>query len=94
MPRYIDADALMNKIGKILSEHLTIGVVATEIIDAIKDAPTIEPKQGKWIDDDKHNHKYHRCSVCGIGRFNWGEDNFCPNCGAKMKGESDAEDSM
>ena len=44
--RLIDANALMNKIGKVLSEHLTIGVVATEIIDAVKDAPTIEPK---WI---------------------------------------------
>ena len=45
MSRLIDKDALLNGINKILSEHLTIGVVATKIIDAIKDAPTIEPKQ-------------------------------------------------
>ena len=59
---------------------------------AIKELPSVVPskaesKCGKWIDDDNINHKYFRCSVCGLGRFNWGEDNYCPNCGAKMEVE-------
>ena len=87
MSRSIDADALMNKIGKVLSEHLTIGVVATEIIDAVKDAPTIEPKQGVWVNSEGFpiTDKYSvYCDQCG----NWSEyrTDYCPNCGARMKG--------
>lgn len=47
-----------------------------------------EPKRGKWIDDDPHHHKYHRCSCCGIGEFNWGSDNYCRNCGARMESDT------
>lgn len=59
-------------------------------------------KQGKWIDDaddiDSRFGKHdYRCSECGeLARYfiggteNWWcvqKPNFCPNCGAKMRGE-------
>ena len=64
-------------------------------IDLLKNAPTIEPerKKGKWIDG--------QCSICGcdvpayIIDWKWQKDmdaNFCPNCGAYMKGEQDESD--
>ena len=48
-----------------------------------------EHKQGEWerISMDKyirHASYYFRCSVCGEDTI--GETNFCPNCGASMKG--------
>lgn len=54
--------------------------------------PSAQPerKKGKWICLQRHHHK---CSVCGnfldfrgvnAGR---GDANFCPNCGADMRGE-------
>lgn len=58
------------------------------------DMPTIEPKRGRWIKDIcEYDRAYHfKCSVCGewnglsVEEWNW-EPNFCPNCGADMRGE-------
>ena len=36
---------------------------------------------GRWIDGMK-------CSVCG--QVDWTKPNYCPNCGADMRGEEDA----
>jgi len=45
-----------------------------------------ERKEGKWIPYKLYLGDELKCSVCGYG---WGDEvyNFCPNCGAKMKGE-------
>ena len=48
----------------------------------IEGAPTIEPKCGRWIPVDNGHHV--RCSECG--RCGFTSDNFCPNCGADMRG--------
>ena len=66
-------------------------------IDLLQNAPTIEPqrKTGKWI---KVNGKTAiNCSICyhcswslsfeyTVKRFN-----FCPNCGADMRGEQNED---
>lgn len=47
-----------------------------------------QPKIGHWIEDaDKWGDQVttvngYKCSECG--EFNGYNDNFCPNCGAKM----------
>lgn len=46
-------------------------------------------RTGRWIDDDPYHHKYHRCSCCGTGYFNWGSDNYCKNCGTRMEGNEE-----
>lgn len=70
------------------------------LIDA--DAPTIEPKKGKWIyrevRDYPLGYDVTSCSMCGFKmlsnpneRFRIAKEmlkfNYCPNCGAKMKSE-------
>lgn len=50
----------------------------------IEAIPAVEPKQGEWIDDGF----CLTCSECGI-HFIGGDLNFCPNCGARMKGADD-----
>lgn len=53
-----------------------------------------EPKRphGEWIPQDEYE-AYNKCSNCGIVIDNdfpiW--RNFCPNCGADMRGESDGK---
>jgi len=86
-------DAL-NKLD--VSDGVGISSVACDLqeeaIRSIENLPFVEPerKKGKWICLQRH---YHKCSVCGnfldfrgvnAGR---GDANFCPNCGADMRGE-------
>lgn len=58
------------------------------------DAPSAEAVQGEWIDIDNY-YRLATCSHCHkVTMFEkWGEYtkpyNFCPNCGAKMKGADD-----
>ena len=96
--RLIDADALqrhkqLEAFGN--GQYEDVEVVYGNDID---NAPTIEAepvKHGWWVRDgiDKW-----RCSVCGVGdnyAYAWDgggaklQDNYCPNCGAKMEGGTD-----
>ena len=45
-----------------------------------------ERKHGEWIENDFG----WRCSICGNTSVMWQRTyNFCPNCGAYMRGEDD-----
>ena len=65
--------------------------------------PSADRPQGEWIDEaDKYDASFgihdYRCSNCNsyadeyIGGHEWytaGKPNFCPHCGARMKGADD-----
>lgn len=59
----------------------------------VADAPTIEErKKGKWIPcfDEEDYPLGCKCSVCNETYvMPYGLSNFCPNCGAEMRGEED-----
>ena len=62
---------------------------AVEILDAM---PTVqpEPKEGHWIEEKIYRDVIEcNCSECGqlMTTAATVRMNFCPNCGAKMKGE-------
>ena len=100
MSRCIDADALEELFREVIGgiakkpemngnlEHMIRA--SAMVIEMIKDAPTIEPqrKTGRWeiyvismLDGEGC-----KCSECGFeGVPYW---DFCPNCGARMEGES------
>ena len=93
MNRWIDADELKSKVlewmpldpcGIEEKEFPFQTDIVVSLLMEIEEAPTIEPKQGEWlfkeITDDYH--VIGRCSICKERRR---IDNFCPNCGAKMK---------
>ena len=45
--------------------------------------------QGEWIiEKDTNGNTYGRCSVCSMKQYA-GQLNYCPNCGARMKGAND-----
>lgn len=65
----------------------------TEALDMAIDALSAEAGQrGEWkrVSADKYvQHAYHfyRCDKCGYDHI--GKTNFCPNCGADMRGEKE-----
>ncbi len=93
--RLIDADRLLEPKRVETYYHLKNGDIAIPIID-IKHAPTIEErKKGKWI--PKFDGKFtggaywFSCSKCkrivpDVRNGGW---NYCPNCGADMRGLRD-----
>ena len=98
--RAIDADACESY----FYEHLDDNGMAAAM-NAINDMPTIEPqrKKGKWIYLDKDKRFFHphivKCSVCNntldmygvnAGR---GDANYCPNCGAEMREDGEANEA-
>ena len=53
-----------------------------------------ERAKGKWIVDGHHPNYLLRCSACQeiamwAGGISYIYPNFCPNCGADMRGEKD-----
>ena len=83
--RLIDADELLTAFP--VDDEPT--VTKSCIRMTIQHMPTIEPKQGEWI--SMCGNKQCDCSMCGERfdhTYEWIEQwNYCPNCGAKMKGE-------
>lgn len=87
--RLIDGDALEREISVLHSMTDDYGIQTGYVIcmRSIEDAPTIEPQRtGRWIDAQ---YPYSKCSICGeeLDTLSY-EANYCPNCGARMEGES------
>lgn len=73
--------AIEKRMDDITCEEFAEGM--SEAITEISLLPSAQPerKTGKWIDDN--------CSVCGQYVYHGDARNYCPNCGAKMKGEEE-----
>ena len=75
-----------------------IGKITLECMDELMGMIADRP-QGEWVVSDKDSV----CSVCGkdeaefiCGTEDWygyGLSNYCPNCGAKMKGADDESEN-
>ena len=86
--RYIDAD-------KILYTDLSEGrgVCWVTFMDWIKEMPTADVREnvkGEWIlhiDDLFPAESTMECNQCHEHQPVTIDDNFCPNCGADMRGE-------
>lgn len=56
------------------------------VIDTLKKVPSAQPKKGKWIGADYDGDiGIYVCDQCG--KFAMMKSDFCPNCGADMRGE-------
>ena len=64
------------------------------------DEMPIAERTGHWADGHQYGFSgtywYRYCSLCGYVRSDDDEEkdtNYCPNCGARMKGEEDVSES-
>ena len=96
MARYIDADLLKDEI---LSNAVRLNhpedLCRETTIFLIGVAPTAdvqEVRHGRWVQDEHWQYDY-KCSICGeyACEGNYGNNDkltdFCPNCGADMRGD-------
>ena len=81
------------RIGNLKRRGLTKGekAIGLDVVGALKTLPSAqtEPKTGKWL-EDKSLDAFWICSVCRFPSEAFGADvlyNFCPNCGADMRGD-------
>lgn len=86
--RLIDADTLMKELAEFVkdSNNSDFADVPTwnDAVSLVGSAPTIEErKRGKWLRKLSQT-PWPICSECGIYGAN--ESNYCPNCGADMRG--------
>ena len=88
MARYIDADAIIEFID--LGHYknpLELCYSEQYVVDMIESRPTadvVEVVHGKWVVCDAPPTWWYECSICHkAGNV---EYNYCPNCGADMRG--------
>lgn len=76
-------------------KYMLVEKAAQMAIDGKTTADYAEVKHGVWV-QDKHWQYDYKCSICGeyACEGNYGNNDnltdYCPNCGAKMDGRSDA----
>lgn len=87
--RYIDADLL-----KVEFPHnedwdypVNTNSYVCEMIDIQPTVDVRENVKGEWEVIDYAEPRRYGCSICRI--FVWHPTNYCPNCGADMRGEED-----
>lgn len=103
MAKYIDADNLINELSAACMPIYEKGITGilgdnSSIADIINEQPTAdvqEVKHGDWLKpgNDPIDNKQWICSECkGLTEtaYYCGHCyyNYCPNCGARMKGDS------
>ena len=76
---------ILSKVYEDAERRLERNEITLGEFERLVDIEVIEPKRGRWIPVDNGHHV--RCSECG--RCGFASDNFCPNCGARMKGADD-----
>lgn len=99
MAEYIEREAALHEIER--REALMVGdkcvsVAAMKSFIKNRSAADVVPVvHGRWIDNGANGYKWaFICSRCGYvdGYPFTDRHNFCPSCGARMDGDSDALD--
>ena len=84
----VDIDPLKKRIDKEVKEGKILDSWAFFFKAYLDSEPSIDidRPQGEWIIEiDVNGNTYGRCSICGMRQYA-GQLNFCPDCGARMKG--------
>ncbi len=84
MSKYIDVVIAAEKISE---KH---NIPLSELVDTFAEIPTadvVEVKPGKWKVDETHDYEPY-CSLCGHEPIAGEKYNYCPDCGADMRGDS------
>lgn len=76
-------------------KQIAVMLMAKDVNEILEKVPSADRPQGEWIiteQDNGHKWTHRKCSECGKGiiePLGVSGMNFCPNCGARMKGADD-----
>lgn len=87
MPRYANVDKLM-KHAISLDWSVLKWVNEVDICTAIN-PNVVERKKGTWKYVNYGDFGNWHCTACGKIPIIYGDENFCPNCGADMRKETE-----
>ena len=96
----ISRQAAIDAIGRLdIPEDMCVFEILSHIELEIGNLPSAQPtaepvRHGKWIkaDSQQYFRKHYpcfTCSECGYRKDSQKKWNYCPNCGADMRGEQD-----
>lgn len=92
MSKYIEQEAVMRTARD--GYHSDFGrsmADLTSLSEVLEDTPTadvVESKRGEWIKLPSNGiGNTAECSVCHDSVYGYESCNFCPNCGADMRGD-------
>lgn len=91
MARYIDADELKIKYSERHYQGMITDSEYYNLIIPLDYAQTADVRPnviGEWIANNSFSQKCNKCGF-SIHDWDWHRFNFCPNCGADMRGEKD-----
>ena len=92
MSEYIEREALKEMFS---SNNKPLETAICSVIDAAPAADVAPVVHGEWVLVGTNEHDYEtsveeKCSLCGRYVYRYDtepQDNYCPNCGAKMDKE-------
>lgn len=88
---YIDREQAIdtvNRCTEVFVNNLPTMVDKETVMHMLSEVPSADVREnvrGEWLEADDEDPCYYRCSICG--RMVDVICNFCPNCGADMRGE-------
>lgn len=59
-----------------------------ELLNELPSIDAVPVVHGRWIYGITLNHEWRKCSECLVSQDIFGCFTYCPNCGAKMDGET------
>ena len=83
MSKYVDIEPFINGLKNYKE-------VAESLLQAFESYPTADVREnvkGEWLYKglDFEIDSLYQCSACK--HYHWSKSNYCPNCGADMRGE-------
>lgn len=90
MSDLISRQDAIEEIKTLTKKYFDHPVIMRNVRSAIEKLPSAQPKTGKWIDFSMSikGVPTEACGECGGWSYGMGK-NFCPNCGADMRGEQE-----
>lgn len=95
--RLINADEMVKSLmdmtfydeeGYTIDDYEDRLAIVKSFVDPVQTVDAVPVRHGHWVGIDDEPHEVWECDMCGYTYESEYQYNFCPHCGAEMKGEN------